>query len=137
MTEPLQSRERTRAPRVSLGGTVSALIQLENLRRIPTKLHRLSVTGGLLELAQLVDERAKVNMTFQIGSSVLHPKAEMLFPMRGLHGYMQPFRFTQLWSEEAQILQTAIEQLLKQTVAPGTAGHGSGFRPPRFFLESF
>ena len=126
-----------RAPRVNLRGTISILIQLENLRRIPGKLHQLSITGGLLELAMYLDERAKVGLTISVGSSTLHPKAEMLFPMRGAHGYMQPFRFTRLWAEESQILQTEIAERLKQSMASAPAGHGSGFRPPRFFLESF
>lgn len=137
MPDSPQSRTPTRAPRVNLRGSVSVLVQLENLRRIPAKLHQLSMTGGLLELAAYVDERAKVEMTLQMGSSILHPKGEMLFPMRGLRGYMQPFRFTRLWTEEAQILQAEIAQLLKQSMATEPASHGVGFRPPRFFLESF
>jgi hypothetical protein len=137
MTNFPQPRSRTRAPRVSLRGSVSVLIQLENLRRIPAKLHQLSITGGLLELAAYVDERASVEMKFQMGSSVLCPKAEMLFPLRGAHGYMQPFRFTRLWAEESQILEAEITELLKRSVTPAPAGHGSGFRPPRFYLESF
>ena len=137
MTNFPQPRSRTRAPRVSLRGSVSVLIQLENLRRIPAKLHQLSITGGLLELAAYVDERARVEMKFQMGSAVLAPQSVMLFPMRGAHGYMQPFRFTRLWAEESQILETEITELLKRSVTPATAGHGSGFRPPRFYLESF
>jgi hypothetical protein len=136
MTHTAQSRP-TRAPRVSLRGSVSVLVQLESLRRIPAKLHQLSITGGLLELAMYVDERAKVDLTLPVGSSILRPQAEMLFPMRGLHGYLQPFRFSGLRAEERQILETEITELLKQTVAPATTGHGSGFRPPRFYLESF
>ena len=137
MTNFPQPRSRTRAPRVSLRGSVSVLIQLENLRRIPAKLHQLSITGGLLELAAYVDERATVEMKFQMGSAVLAPQSVMLFPMRGAHGYMQPFRFTRLWAEESQILETEITELLKRSVTPAPAGHGSGFRPPRFYLESF
>jgi len=137
MTNFPQPRSRTRAPRVSLRGSVSVLIQLENLRRIPGKLHQLSITGGLLELAAYVDERASVEMKFQMGSAVLGPQAEMLFPMRGAHGYMQPFRFTRLWAEESQILETEITELFKRSVTPTPAGHGSDFRPPRFYLESF
>jgi hypothetical protein len=126
-----------RAPRVNLRGTVSILLQLENLRRIPGKLDQLSITGGLLELATYLDERAKVSMTIPFGSGTLRPEAEMLFPMRGLHGYLQPFRFTSLRVEERQILETEITILLKQTMAPATGNHGPGFRPPRFYLESF
>jgi hypothetical protein len=137
MTQFPQARSRTRAPRVSLRGSVSVLVQLENLQRIPAKLHQLSITGGLLELAAYVDERARVGLTISVGSSTLHPKAEMLFPMRGVHGYMQPFRFTSLWAEECQILETEITELLKKSATPAPEGHGSGFRPPRFYLESF
>jgi hypothetical protein len=90
----------------------------------------------LLELAAYVDERARIGLTISVGSSTLHPKAEMLFPMRGVHGYMQPFRFTSLWAEECQILETEITELLKKSVTPAPEGHGSGFRPPRFYLES-
>jgi hypothetical protein len=137
MTDSLQPRPRTRAPRVSLGGSISALVQLENLRRVPGKLHQLSITGGLLELAMYLDERAKVGLTIPVGLSTVRPEAEMLFPMRGAHGYMQPFRFTSISAEERQILEKELTERLKQSMAPDAAGHGSGFRPPRFYLESF
>jgi hypothetical protein len=120
-----------------LRGAVSVLIQLENLRRIPGKLHQLSITGGLLELAVYLDERAKIDLTLPVGTSTVRPQAEMLFPMRAMHGYMQPFRFTRLWAEESQILEAEITQLLKHSMAPATPGHGAAFRPPRFYLESF
>jgi hypothetical protein len=118
-----------------LRGTVSVLIQLENLRRIPGKLHRLSITGGLLEIAQCLDERAKVGLTIALGSSLVHPKAEMLFPMRGAQGYLQPFRFTSVSGEDLHVLDKEITELLKQA-ASAASGRGSGFRPS-FYLESF
>jgi hypothetical protein len=126
---------RTRAPRASLRGSISVLVQLESLRRIPAKLHQLSITGGLLELAMYVDERAKVDLTIPVGSTSVRPQAEMLFPMQGLQGYLQPFRFTRLGSDELRILDREITELLKHGMAP--AGHGPGFRPPRFYLDSF
>ena len=134
MSDPLQPR-RTRAPRVALHGTTTVLIQLENLRRIPAKLQQLSVTGGLLELAKYLDERANVDMTLPVGSSILRPKAQMLFPMRGARGYLQPFRFINISAEELQVLEREINSLLKQTIAQTTASHGLGFRPPRLYLE--
>lgn len=113
------------------------LVQLENLRRIPGKLHQLSITGGLLELGMYLDERAKVGLTIPVGSGTLRPKAEMLFPMRAAQGYLQPFRFTSLWAEEREILDAEITKLLKQTMTPTQGSHGPSFRPPRFYLESF
>jgi hypothetical protein len=127
----------TRPPRVNLRGTVTVLVQLENLRRIPGKLHQLSVTGGLLELGTCLDERTTVGLTIPVGSGTLRPKAEMLFPMRGARGYLQPFRFTSLWAEERQLLEAEITKLLKETLSSAAGNHGPGFRPPRFYLESF
>jgi hypothetical protein len=132
-----QPKPQTRAPRVNLRETISVVIELENSRRVPSKLHRISITGGLLELAMYLDERARVRLTLPIGSAIVRPKAEMLFPMRGAQGYLQPFRFTGLWAEERQILETKIKELLKNTMASANGDHGSGFRPPRFYLESF
>jgi hypothetical protein len=137
MTHSPQLPYPKRAPRASLQGSVSALLELENGRRLPVKLHLLSATGGLLELANYLDERTRVSLTMQIGSGTVRPKAEMLFPMRGTHGYFQPFRFTGLHTEERQILEKEIAELLRQTITPAKAGHASGFRPPHFFLESF
>jgi hypothetical protein len=136
MSQLSQTRP-TRAPRVNLRGTVSVLVQLENLRRMPAKLHQLSITGGMLELAMYLDERAKVGLTIPVGSNTVRPKAEMLFPMRAAQSYLQPFRFTSLWSGEREILETEITALLDQSVAPAPGSHGPGVRPPRFYLESF
>ena len=136
MSQLAQTRP-TRAPRVNLRGTVTVVVQLENLRRMPAKLHQLSITGGMLELAMYLDERAKVGLTFPVGSSVVHPKAEMLFPMRAANSYLQPFRFTSLWAAERDLLEREITGLLNQTAAPAAGSHAPGLRPPRFYLESF
>ena len=136
MRQSSQTRP-TRAPRVNLRGTVSVLVQLESLRRVPAKLHQLSTAGGMLELAMYLDERAKVGLTIPFGSNTLRPKAEMLFPMRAAHSYLQPFRFTSLWAGEREILETEITALLDQSVAPAPGTHGPRLRPPRFYLESF
>ena len=135
--DQLSPTRPTRAPRANLRGTVTVIVQMENLRRVPGKVHQISITGGLLELAMYVEERAKVGLTVPIGGGAIRPKAEMLFPMRAARGYMQPFRFTSLWSEEREILEREINALLKQSITPAPGNHGSGFRPPRFYLESF
>ena len=80
-----------------------------------------------MELANCLEERSKVSLTLPIGASFVRPNAEMLFPMWSAQGYLQPFRFTRLWAEERQILETEITDLLKQSVARSTVGHGPGF----------
>ncbi len=128
---------QTRAPRLSLQGIVSASIHLENGRQLSGKLRTLSVTGGLLDLAASLDERTNISLIFRFGPGVLQSKAQLLFPMRGGMGYLQPFRFTSLGVKERQTLETEITEQLKQAVARERTAHGRGFRPPHFYLESF
>jgi hypothetical protein len=121
----------TRAPRVSLRGNLTVVLELENRRRFTAKVHQLSITGGLLELRICVDEQAKIGLTIPVGSDIVRPKAEMLFPMWGVQGYMQPFRFTELWAEERQVLEKFIGELLQQSVVRATASQGPGHLPRR------
>src|ERR1051325_2807287 len=82
-------RTALRAPRAPLRGTVSATIHLENQRVLIAKLHQLSMTGGLLEVATYIDERSRIALAFQLGTGPLLAKAELLFPMRGGMGYLR------------------------------------------------
>ena len=116
---------------------VGIVKQIENGRQITGKLHQLSVTGGLVEIAMYLEERSQVGLAIPIGASLVRPDAELLFPMRSARGYLQPFRFTRLWTEERQMLETEISDRLKQTVARTAAGQGKGFGPRSFYLESF
>ncbi len=129
-------RPGTRATRVSMHGRVSVIIQLENGRKISAKLHKLSVTGGLLEIAMYLEERSKVDLSIPLGTTMVRPKAEILFPMCGAHGYMQPFRFTRLWAEERQMLEAEITELLKPPMARPSADRGTVTRPGPVYLES-
>src|SRR5260370_3918169 len=101
-------RTGTRAPCVSLQGRTSVILRLENGRQITGKLHHLSVTVGLVEIAMYLEERSQVGLAIPIGASLVRPDAELLFPMRIARGYLQPFRFTRLWTEERQVLGAEI-----------------------------
>jgi hypothetical protein len=137
MSQFSQSHQQRRAPRANLRETIPVNIQLENGRQISAKLHQVSITGGLLELPTCLEERLWVKLTLPLGFNVVHFTAEMMFPMRGATGYTQPFRITRIETEDLHKLDTEITDLLKQNVAPATRGHGAGFRPPHFYLESF
>jgi hypothetical protein len=127
-----------RAPRANLQGIVSAMIHLENGRQLTGKLRTLSVTGGLLDVAVCLDERIEVSLMFRFGPGILQSKAQLLFPMRGGMGYLQPFRFTTIGMKERQTIQAEVAALLKQNVVAGKSVQGTpGFRPTRFNLESF
>lgn len=137
MTRSSQLPLRRRAPRVNLRGRMSAIVKLENGRQLPAKLHQLSVTGGLMEIPAYVQEHAPVWLTLEVGLSIVRAKAEMLFPMWGSIGFMQPFRFTEIHAEEAQTLARGIASLLAESTLRGALDRGLGYRQPCFFLESF
>ena len=136
MSQFSQSRQQRRAPRVNLRHPLSVTVRLENGRQFFAKLHRLSITGGLLELANCVEERVWVSLSIFLSSGAIHATAEMMFPMRGGDGFMQPFRITRMRAEELHLLDREVAELRKQSIAPANHGHGIGFRPPHFFLES-
>jgi hypothetical protein len=123
-----------RAPRVALPESSFATIQLENGRQIPAKLKRVSLTGGLLDLAVFMEERLAVGLTLPIGSGIVHARAELLFPMRTMIGYLQPFRFTSIREEQLHILDREITEL-QQNRAASSAQMDLGVSPPNFLLE--
>lgn len=123
-----------RAPRVSLPECTFVTIQLENRRHIAAKLRRISLTGGLLDLAIYLDERLSVSLTLPIGSGIIHARAEMLFPMRSMTGYLQPFRFTAIREEQLHILDREVGELLKRAQA-SVIRQDLGANLPNFLLE--
>jgi hypothetical protein len=132
-----RKRRGTRAARVSLQGRISIVLVLENGRQLSGKLHQLSVTGGLLEIATYLEERTKVETAIPLGGVLVRPGAEMLFPMWSTHGFLQPFRITRLWAQERQMLEAEIAEMLRQSVARSTARRGLGPGPLPFHFKSF
>ncbi len=126
---------RPRAPRVTLPECVFATIQLENNRQIAAKLQRISLTGGLLDLAVYIEERIPVGLTLPIGAGIVQARAELLFPMRTPTGYLQPFRFTSIREEQLHILDREINELLRQPPATSGTRQGLGVNPPSFLAE--
>lgn len=101
-----------RAPRVKLGGTVLALVQLQSGRQIQARLHQLSFTGGLLQLEQPLDEAIKVEVAFHVSNCTVRSKAVMLFPMWATQGCLQPFEFTDLHESDREKLRQDLQQFL-------------------------
>jgi len=136
MNPPAPAHPRSRAPRVTLPKGAFATIQLENGRQFTAQLQRISVTGGLLDLATYVEERVAVTLTLAIGTGVVHARAEMLFPMRSPAGYLQPFRFSSLRAEQLHILNREIYQLLQCPQAtPAARRVELGLHLPSSLLE--
>ena len=135
MTYFFQRQPRRRAPRVSLRESISAVIRLENGRQVRAKLRQLSITGGLLDLAGCLEERAWVDLTIYLSSGPVRTTAEMMFPLRADGIYLQPFRFTSVGAEELHALDREVTGLLQQSV--GSKIGEPGRRPPRYYLESW
>jgi hypothetical protein len=98
-------------------------------------LQQLSITGGLLDLPNYVEERSWIDLTIYLSSGPVRATAEMMFPMLGAMGYLQPFRFTSLGQEELHAINQEVTALLKQSPAAGSSD--AGLRAPRYYLESW
>jgi hypothetical protein len=85
-----------RGSRVKLGGSILALLVLENGRQLRGRVSQLSINGGLLSLEQPLDEAIRVTVLFHIGITTIRCRAQMLFPMWATKGCLQPFRYLEL-----------------------------------------
>lgn len=129
-----QRRPPRRAPRAIVRGRISVVIQLENGRQLTGKLRQFSITGGLLDLPTYVEERTWVKVTIYLASGLVRTTAEMMFPMRGGIGYLQPFRFISLGENELHAVDREVTEMLRQAVG-ATRGQVSVSRPPRSCFE--
>ncbi len=107
-----ESQQEDRPARVKLHGTILALIQFENGRRVRARVHQLSISGGTLNLETPVDEGISVELMFHVGTTTVRSKAEMMFPFWATKGYLQPFRFTDLTDEQRAKLESDLQALL-------------------------
>ncbi|MFY9845856.1 MAG: PilZ domain-containing protein [Terriglobales bacterium] len=85
-----------RGLRVKLGGSILALVLLENGRQIRGRMSQLSVNGGLVSVEHPLDEGIRVTVLFHLGDTSVRCRAQMLFPMWATNGCLQPFRFLEL-----------------------------------------
>jgi hypothetical protein len=113
-----------RGARVKLGGSVLALLQLQNRRQIRTRLNQLSANGGLLHLEKPLDEGIVVEVIFHVGATTVRCKAEMLFPMWATKGCLQPFRFRDIDASTRASLEEDLNTLLK--ISPNAPADEAG-----------
>ena len=106
-------RKAQRGTRVKLGGSILALILLENGRQIRARLSQLSVNGGLLSFDKPLDEGIKVTILFHIGLTSVRSRSQMLFPMWATQGCLQPVRFLDLSDECRSNLNRELASLVR------------------------
>jgi hypothetical protein len=112
MSHLSEVRSDQRSSRVKLGGSILAVVLLENGRQVRAKMHQLSGNGGLLHLDKPLDESIKVEVVFHVGETSFRTPAEMLFPMWATKGCLQPFRFVELSEMERTQLSAELDSLL-------------------------
>jgi hypothetical protein len=111
VTESLGKAQRGK--RVRLGGSILAVVLLENGRQIRARLSQLSINGGLLSLENPLDEGIRVTVLFHLGVTSIRSRAKMLFPMWATQGCLQPFRFLELSDESNTELNRELEALVR------------------------
>ena len=113
MAAAASTRKAQRGTRVKLGGSILALVLLENGRQVRARLSQLSVNGGLLSLEKPLDEAIRVTILFHIGQTSTRCRSTMLFPMWATQGCLQPFRFLELTDENRAALGRELEKLVR------------------------
>jgi hypothetical protein len=112
MTHFPQVHPQKRSPRIQLGGSVPALVMLEDGQRAKAKLQTISVTGGLLRLARTLSQGDFVEVAFQMQGGPVRGMAEMLSPVRAASdGSLQPFRFVALGDDDHRALRMAVDSV--------------------------
>src|SRR6202161_699071 len=113
MTHFPQPHPSRRAARVQLGDSVLAAIRSEDGRRTKAKLQSISITGGLLQLAQCLAQGDFVEVAFQTQAGPVHGMAEVLSPtQRMTNSVLQPFRFVALEDDDHRRLRTSLDHVV-------------------------
>lgn len=113
MASIASTQKGQRGSRVKLGGSILALVLLENGRQIRGRMSQLSANGGLVSLEQPLDEGIRVTVVFHLGITSVRCRALMLFPMWATKGCLQPFRFIELPEHSRVSLNRELEALMQ------------------------
>lgn len=113
MSSTATIQKKPRGSRVKLGGSILALVVLENGRQVRGRMSQLSGNGGLVSLEHPLDEGIRVTVLFHLGVTSIRCHAYMLFPMWATQGCLQPFRFLELPEASRAALNRELEDLVR------------------------
>jgi hypothetical protein len=125
MTHFPQPHPQRRAPRIHLGGSIPALVMLEDGQRAKGKLQTVSITGGSLRLAKALAQGDFVEVAFQTKSGPVHGMAEMLAASQTTEGVLQPFRFIALGDDDHRNLRMVVDSVMDRSFAGIRSSHWS------------
>jgi len=109
MTYLHHSRTYWRSPRVRLADITPAVLRLPDGRRHRSKLETISLTGGLLSMANMLDRGSRIKLMFMTHTGPVLGAAEMLSPVSTTR---QPFRFVALEEGDQRRLRAVVQSLL-------------------------
>ncbi len=114
MTHFPQTQSQRRAPRIQLGGSVPAIVMLEDGQRAKANLQTVSVTGGLLHLTKSLNQGDFVEVAFQMQHGAVRVMAERLSPLprpvsKTSSDTRQAFRFIALGDDDHRALRMAVD----------------------------
>lgn len=110
MTHFPQPHPQHRATRIKLGQFVLALVKLDDGKHTKAKIQTVSVNGGLLQLAQALEEGDLVEVAFQTLSGPVRGMAEMLHPRQvSPTAILQAFRFVALDDDDHRTLSYTVD----------------------------
>lgn len=112
MPSTASTQKGHRGQRVRLGGSILALLLLENGRQIRGRMNQLSVNGGLVSLDHPLDEGIRVTVLFHLGCTSIRSRAQVMFPMWATQGCLQPFRFMDLADANRISLSRELEKMV-------------------------
>jgi hypothetical protein len=109
-----------RATRIQLGDFAPALVKLEDGGHTKAKIQTVSVNGGLLRLANALEEGDFVEVAFRTLSGPVHGMAEMLHPRQvSANEILQAFRFVALEDEDHNTLKFAVNSAVDRNYLLG------------------
>lgn len=111
MTHFPQPHPTRRATRIQLGGSVPALVMLEDGQRAKGKLQTISITGGMLRVAKALQQGDFVEVAFQTDSGPVRGMAEILAPRSATDGVLQPFRFIAMGDDDHRNLRMVVDSV--------------------------
>jgi len=126
---PRPHRSR-RAPRIQLNHTVRAQVSLDGGERAQGQIQKLSLNGGLLQLAQALDAGDFVEISFETEGKSVHGTAEMLPPVEvSPQVTLQGFRFVVLEDDAHDAIRSMVDSGVGQGFELGSLDSSSPARP--------
>jgi hypothetical protein len=109
MTNLPASHTYWRSPRVRLADITPAVLRLPDGRSHRGKLETVSLTGGLLSMAKMLDRGSRIKLMFLTHKGPVLGAAEMLSPVSTTR---QPFRFVALEEGDQRRLRAVVQSFL-------------------------